>query len=349
MNFIKRTFSAFLALGIAFSLCCCGVEKQKERFAAYYFDYFDTVTTIVGYEYTKSDFDEVCAVIKGLLEEYHMLYDIYHKYDGVNNLYTVNEVKDGAHNVVAVDLRVIELIEFSKQMYALTNGYTNIAFGSVLSLWHMQREYAQSNPAAAKLPDMVRLERAAEHTSLESVETDMEAGTVFINDPETTLDVGAVAKGYAVECIADALEALGKSGYLLNVGGNVRAVGTRDGGAKWSAGIENPNGEGAYAALIDFDDKAIVTSGNYQRFYYVDGVRYHHIINPNTLMPENNFKSVSIIADDSGFADALSTALFSMTLDAGKTLVESLDGVEAMWITADDEKIYSDGFEAYMS
>ena len=161
------------------------------------------------------------------------------------------------------------------------------------------------------------------------------------------LDVGAIAKGYAVEIVAKMLEAKGKTDYTLNIGGNIRTLGTKANGDKWKAGVEDPNGDG-YIEYISLAGEAIVTSGSYQRYYIVNGKSYHHIIDKETLMPaDRGYLSVSVICNDSGMGDGLSTALFCMDLDEALAFVNSLDGVEAMFVTEDEVKHYSNGFLNY--
>lgn len=350
MKFLKKITALFLIFSFAFLSQACLRKHEKERFAAYYFDYFDTATTIVGYEYNRADFDVVCNKIVSMLKEYHELYDIYSPYDGINNLYNVNEKDNNGHKEVEVDTRIIDLIEYSKDIYTLTNGYTNIAMGSVLSIWHDYREKGMEDPNNAEIPPMEMLKEAAEHTDIDSIKTNREKGTVFISDSETFIDVGAVAKGYAVEKIAQYLEDIGVSGYIINVGGNVRTIGLRDGVNGFTVGIENPdeNDKSTYAEYLELKGEALVTSGSYQRYYYVRGKRYHHIIDPDTLMPENNFLSVSVLTSDSALGDALSTALFSMGLEEGMALIESMENAEAMWIDSDGNKFYSSAFSEHL-
>ena len=341
---MKKFACAVIVLMLLLSSC---KEQVKEKFTAYYFDYFDTATTIVGYADSKEEFDKVCSDIVAELEEYHKLYTIYSKYDGLTNLYSINKSK----GAVSVDEKIIDLLLFSFDAYLLTNGNTNVAMGSVLSLWHDARTHGEKHPESAKLPDMDKLILAAEHTDINNVIIDDDSNTVTFLDGEMSLDVGAVAKGYAVEAIAKGLEADGVSGYLLNVGGNVRAVGARADGTPWTVGIENPDAKGtddAYLAYLSVENEAVVTSGSYQRYYYVDGKAYHHIIDPETLMPGENFRSVSVICGSSGIGDALSTALFCMTYEEGRELIESLEDVECMWLFPSGEIKYSSGFEKYM-
>ena len=162
-----------------------------------------------------------------------------------------------------------------------------------------------------------------------------------------SLDVGAIAKGYAAEMIAESLREKGISGYLISIGGNVCAVGAKPDGKQWTVGIEDPFGDG-FCETVGVRDVSVVTSGSYQRYFELDGVRYHHIIDPDTLFPENRFVSVTVISGNSALADALSTALFNMNIEQGKALVASLEDTHAMWLTADGEKLCSDGFKEFI-
>ncbi len=344
---MKKLLLLILVFALALSLCSCKFEPEKQKFTAYYLDYFDTATTIVGYEYSKEDFDAVCDEVTSLLDEYHKLYTIYNKYDGLNNLYAVNK---SAEEPITVDEKIIDLLLYAKEMYDLTDGRMNVAMGSVLSIWHNYRTNGMKNPTEATLPPMDKLLEAAQHTDIESIIIDEENYTVRFADSETRLDVGAIAKGYAVEAIADTIEAKGVTGYILNVGGNVRTIGTRGDGTPWQIGIENPdtsNEEVPYVAYLKLAGESLVTSGSYQRYYIVDGKNYHHIIDPETLMPGEKYLSVSVLCLDSGMADALSTALFNMDHEKGLALVESLESVEAMWVLPSGEIKYSSGFENY--
>ncbi len=321
-------------------------KKAPERFTQYYFDYFDTVTTITGYENSREEFDEVCLKLETIFEECHRLYNIYNSYSGVNNIRSINT---SGEKIVA-DKKIIDLLEYAKEMHTLTGGKTNIAMGSVLSIWHDYRTVGLNHPEKAALPPMERLVSASEHTDINDIIIDKEDSTVYLADSEMTLDVGAIAKGYAIEIAAKWLSESGNTAYMLNVGGSMRGIGSKPNGEKWHMGIENPNATGednAYLVYLATVDEAVVTSGSYQRYYIVDGKSYHHIINPETLMPSEGFSLVTVICGDSALGDALSTALFCMSYEEGSALVESLSGVEAMWLTNSGEKLFTGGFENY--
>ena len=337
----------FLLLSLA--LPSCG-GRQKSKYTAHSLDYFDTVTTITGYETDRETFDRVSGEILALLGEYHRLYTIYHRFDGMENLCTVNELQNGAHRTVQVDSRIIEMLTYAKEMYVQTNGKLNVAMGSVLSLWHQYRTAGLEDPSAATLPPMDALEAAREHTDINALLIDTKNCTVHITDPKMTLDVGAIAKGYAVEMAGRMLEERGITGHVINVGGNIRTVGGKPNGERWLAGIENPDdsSDDPYVAYVELAGESIVTSGSYQRYYTVNGQRYHHIIDSETLMPTEGFLSVSVICKNSAQGDALSTALFCMPLDEGLALVESLPDVEALWILPNGTQRTSSGFSAYL-
>ena len=213
------------------------------------FGYFDTITVIDGYAETGEEFDAIVQDILTELGEYHKLFDIYNSYSGINNIRTINRLFDGEHKVVTVDQRIIDMLLYAKKMYNVTGGQMNIAMGSVLSIWHDYRSEAEDNYYIGELPPMEELQEAAQHTDINNLIIDEENCTVYISDPKMTLDVGAIAKGYAVEMIAQMLEKRGITGYIINVGGNVRTVGAKANGGKWVSAIENPlDDEGSYLA-----------------------------------------------------------------------------------------------------
>ena len=288
------------------------------------------------------EFSANAEAVASLLQEYHKLFDIYYEYDGINNLKTIN--KNAGKAPVKVDEKLIDFLLYCKEIYNLTDGKTNIAMGSVLKLWHNERENGLDFPEEAKLPDTEALREAALHTDIKALIIDKEAGTVLISDPKMQLDVGAIGKGYATERAAELLIERGVTSYVLNIGGNIRAIGEKPSGNGWHTGITNPDklSSQAFACEIIIKDTSLVTSGDYERFYLVDGKRYHHIIDPETLMPSDYFSSVSVLTKDSALADALSTALFCMSYDDGLKLAEKT-GAEVIWVNQNGEVLMTDG------
>ena len=322
----------------------------SQRYQVESFAYFDTVTTVIGYAESEEIFLDEAAQIFEALGEYHRLFDIYNAYDGMENLYTVNALQNGVHRTVTVDARIIALLQFAKDMYTKTNGALHIGMGSVLSLWHTHREAALQDPANPSVPLDAELTAAAAHTSFDCLIIDSENHTVTITDPQMTLDVGAIAKGYAAECVAKELAARGLSHYVLNVGGTVRTVGARADGRAWVVGIEQPyaNAASPYLAQVTVVDMALSTSGTYQRYYMMNGVRYHHIVDPKTSKPATGYLSVSVLAADTALADALSTALFCMSIEEGTALLNEYPDMAALWVRDDGTEHKSARFDSYL-
>lgn len=321
-------------------------NSDKTRYEAEFLELFDTVTRIVGYADSEEQFKGYSQVIYDNLKEYHELYDIYNDYDGINNIKTIND--NAGINPVKVDKRIIDLLAFAKDEYAITNGKTNIALGSVLKIWHEHRTEGIDNPENASLPSIEQLKTAEKHTDINNVIIDETNSTVFLSDSDMSLDVGAIAKGYATEQVTKIAKEKGFVSGLISVGGNVRGIGNKaDNNEKWNVGIQNPNKESENNILkvVNLSDKSLVTSGNYERYYTVNGKRYNHIINEETLFPSEYFASVSIICEDSGNADVLSTAVFCMPFEQGKEFIDSMPDTEAMWVFNDGEIEYSENFE----
>lgn len=338
---MKQFFSRAVSLvtGIALSLAAfvftsCRDERSIQPKNRIYYEYFDTVSVIYDYTGSSADeFDALCEDVEDELDICHRLFDIYHEYEGVNNLKTLNE--SAGKGPVKVDERIIDLLELSVELYELTDGNVNVMMGAVLSIWHEHRT------AGVSVPDMEALIAANGHTSIENLVIDRKNMTVEITDPEASVDVGAIAKGYAAERIYELIVSRGLAGYAINLGGNLRVVGTKPNGDGWVSGIQNPDKTASepYVHKITISDSSLVTSGVYERFYVVDGVEYHHIINKDTLMPERDYLSVSVHTESSAVADALSTALFNMSVDEGRDVIAAIPGTEVVYVLAEGEVV----------
>ena len=189
-------------------------------------------------------------------------------------------------------------------------------------------------------PSSAELWEAYLHTDIDTIVTDREASTVMITDPEASIDVGAVAKGYAVEALCRYAEELGADSLVIDVGGNLRTVGKNFDGGGWPIYIQNPQGLEIQKSerLLSDTLGAVVTSGDYQRYYIHEGRKYHHIIDKDTLFPADYFSSVTVVCSDGAVGDALSTALFSMSYGDGVELLLKMPEVtRAVFITKDGE------------
>ncbi len=348
---VKKSLAILLTLALVLQLSACGTgsANTKTRYEAQFLQLFDTETEIVGYTETKEEFTNFSNLIYNNLKVYHELYDIYDTYPDINNIKTIND--NAGKKPVKVDQKIIDLLLLAKQEDKATGGACNVALGSVLSIWHKYREAGIDDPDHAELPPMSDLKAAAEHTDINDVIIDEKASTVYLSDPKMSLDVGAIAKGYATEQVCQIAMKSGYNSGLISVGGNVRAIGNKGvNNEQWNVGIQNPDLSSSQKSLntVLLTNEALVSSGIYERYYTVNGKNYHHIIDQKTLMPSTYFKQVTILCKDSGKADALSTAVFNMPFDQGLKFIESQPDTDAMWVFPDGSIHYSKNFQNYI-
>ncbi len=327
-------------------------EVTPQKYNTLMFDVFDTVISLVSYQDSQQDFSEMAGYIEDRYTALNKLYDIYNDYDGINNIKTIND--NAGIAPVYVSQEIIDLLEFGKECYEMSGGKMNIAMGAVLSQWHDFRE-AFAGDAATPLPDIDKLREAAQHIDINCVEIDHENQTVYISDPLVRLDVGAIAKGYATEMICDELNQK-YDNYALSAGGNVKVHGRpKDDRERWGIGLQNPAVDENYTMIggnMDTayfnTDMSLVCSGGYQRYVVVNGRRYHHIIDPVTLYPEEIYQGVAIFCEDSGLADALSTTVFlSQPEDAMKLIEES--GWDCVLVAIDGTIYKTAGADQYLA
>lgn len=355
---IKHKAVVSVLLIISLLLCGCSAaaspspsaapaeEAAYHKFSRTDLSVFDTVITLTGFARSQDDFDRAADGTFALLSEYDHIFDGYNAYDGLNNLYYVN--LHAAEAPVVIPDALYDLISWCKEKWDSGLKQTNIAMGAVLSIWHEYRTAGTANPSQAKLPPEAELLAASQHIDFDTIQLDAEKHTIFFTDPAMSLDIGAVAKGYAADKAAEYLYQAMPS-FLLSLGGNVYAGNApKDGRENWAVGVQNPDitQSGAFD-ILDVHDKTVVTSGDYWRFYTVDGQRYHHIIDPETLMPSRKMVSVTILCEESCLADFLSTALFVLTYEEGRAVADSLPGVEVMWILPDGTVEATDGMKDY--
>ena len=325
MSSYKRTAIIILILSLMLTGCSPGYTRHRYDF----FDTFDTLTTVTGYTQTKTEFDRFADIIHDEMKRLHRLFDIYNDYESINNLKYINDNAGVAP--IKVDEDIIALLELAKTAYDTSGGAVNVALGSVLRIWSSYREKGLRNPQNARLPDIDELRAAAVHTKIDEIIIDNTASTVFLRDPYMSLDVGALAKGYALRSAMEIAIAAGFDSGIISSGGDIITVGTpMDGRTHWSVGIRGSDGD-IYDIIQITGGMSVASSGNYERFFKVNDLAYGHIIDPQTLMPAQHFGAVSVLHPDSAIAEMLSTALFILPKDQGQALVE-LWNAEAIWI-----------------
>lgn len=327
-------------------------QDEYVKYEDTFFDTFDTITQVIIYSESEEEFESYMDKIHTRFLELHKLYDRYNDYEDINNIKTIND--NAGKSPVKVEPEIIDLIEFSKEWYYRAGQETNIAMGPVVEIWKEYTEKAQDNPEEAELPDMEELEKAAEKADIGKVVLDKEEGTVFLEEAGMALDVGSVAKGYAVELVASEMEEEGLDSALISGGGNIRAIGgpKENSKEKWGIGIQNPDTSliktGNILETVFIKGTSIVSSGDYQRYFELDGKIYHHIIDPHTLMPGDYYKAITIHSPHSGVADFLSTSAFLLPFNESKELIDSIDGTEALWVMKDGSIEATDGMKKVM-
>ncbi|HHV42574.1 MAG TPA: FAD:protein FMN transferase [Clostridiaceae bacterium] len=346
-----KSICIVIALLIVTAAVSCGAEQGEDnavktaRFEENFIGPFDTVTTLVCYTASQEEFDKLVSLVRNDLEQYHALFDFFESHPGINNIKTIND--QAGKKPVKVDPVIMDFLEQCLWANEISAGRVNVALGSVLSIWHKLRTEGLDNPAEARLPTMTELEEANKHSDINKLEINRQAGTVFLPDPKMSLDVGSGAKGFACELVVEHAQEEGFESFVISLGGNVRTVGVKsDSGQKWRIGVKNPDVDAQQKILdvLEVSDLAIVTSGVYERYYTVNGERYHHIIDPDTLMPSQYFDSVTLIAPSSALADALTTALLNMSYEKGRALLRELDNCEALWIN-DGHRYTTPGYD----
>ncbi len=338
-----------LSLFTMLTLVACQGKIVQNRYSADYLELFNTVSRVIGYAKNEEEFQKQSEFIHSRLKFYHEQYNAFEGYDHLNNIYTIN--KNAGIGPVKVDDSIIDMLEYGQEVYEETGGRVNILMGSVTFLWHNYRGRYQYEEETS-LPSKGELQEAILHTDIDNLVLDRIKGTAFLKDKDARLDVGAIAKGYAAQRVADEGRGQGIEHMLMSIGGNVVAIGSKlnDKGEEesWQVGVQNPDpkSQEAITPSLGLIDMALVSSGDYERYYIHKGEVYAHIIDPKTLFPPRQFREVTILAKDSGKADAYSTALFIMSLEEGKEFIRQKDA-EAMWVLADGTVEYSEGFRSY--
>ncbi len=220
----------------------------------------------------------------------------------------------------------------------LTKGAFDPTIGPLTKLWSI-------GTPEERLPSPETIEKARNLVDYRDFRIFPDRGTALLARKGQALDLGGIAKGYAGDKARKVLEEHGISRALLDMGGNIVTLGTKPGGAPWKIGIQNPlEPRGNYLGILSLSEASVVTSGNYERYFEKDGKRYHHILDPRTGYPASqNLLSVTVMSESSLSGDALSTGLYVLGLERGLELAESLEGVEALFVTSDRRVLGTSG------
>lgn len=248
----------------------------------------------------------------------------------------VNKAAGGSPVKVSEDTFFVisKALEYAR----LTGGAFDPTVGPLVKLWNIGAEGARV-PLAGEISEALRL------IDFRKVEMDQAAGTVRLAMKGMRLDMGAIAKGYSADEVAKIMARHGVKAAIIDLGGNVLVFGDKKDGSPWRVGIQDPASErGEYLGLVTGRQMTVVTSGVYERFFIQDGKRYHHILDTKSGYPvSNGLVSVSIVAESSVNADALSTSVFALGMEKGMELVKSLPGVYAIFVDGKNAVYLSPG------
>ena len=325
-NNIIKTLSAVLTASALLLTGCSGAKSstQTDQDLTYTDMLFDTVIQILD----PAD-ESILDGLKKLCEKYDTMFSATNT---DSELYKLNHANGQPFTVSSETANLIqEGIHYSE----LSGGAFDLTIEPVSALW----DFKADKPT---VPSSDAIAQAVSHVDYTKV--DIQDNTVTLEDPEAGIDLGAIAKGYIADQVKTYLKKQGIKHAIINLGGNVDVIGTKPDGSKYNIGIQKPFDESGEAITsVQLKDQTVVTSGIYERYFKKNGKLYHHILDPRTGYPcENNLYSVSIITDSSTKADALSTTCFLLGYEKGMELIQSMDGVEAIFIT-DDEKVHKIG------
>ncbi|MCC8066225.1 MAG: FAD:protein FMN transferase [Clostridiales bacterium] len=291
--------------------------------------FLDTVISITIYGTSDSAIMDGCFT---LLDEYEQQFS--RTIEG-SDVWNINH---SGGEPTEVGEETAYLIDTALSYAEISDGRFDITITPLAELWDVENN-------TGVIPSDEDIAEALSHIDFTTVSLD--GTTVTLSDPEAEIDLGGIAKGYIADCLKEYLQSEGIESALINLGGNVLTLGAKPDGSNWKIGIRKPFGESSSDLIdvVETTDKAVITSGTYERYFEVDGVIYHHILDTETGYPvENGLTSVTILCESSTEGDALSTTCFVLGLEDGMELVESLDNIEALFISEDLELYYSSGF-----
>jgi FAD:protein FMN transferase len=239
---------------------------------------------------------------------------------------------------VAVSRETLEVLTAARIASEWTGGKFDITFGALADVWKFDHD--QDNT----VPDRAAVEQRLPLVDYRAVQVDATQATAFISRPGIRVNLGGIGKGYAIDVAVNMLKRQGFINFLIQAGGDIYAAGMNN-GSPWTLGIADPRGSHEAFGAVAITDATFSTSGDYERSFIKDGVRYHHLIDPDLGVPARGCRSVTIVADRAVIADALSTGVFIMGPREGMALIERLPNVEAVIVTAANEVLVSSGLK----
>ncbi len=326
---MKKTASLFIVILLIVSLISCSSPQKNEKLTVTGI-YFDTIVRIEVWGAKVSTLEqckEICKDYENLLS---------------NKIETseISKINTSAGTPVKVSAETLELISRGIDYCNLSGGKFDITIAPLSDLWNFT-----DNPEKI-IPEESEIEEARSHVNYKNIEINKDSSTVTLHDPQAKIDLGGIAKGYIADQLKAYLKNEGVEHALINLGGNVLTLGGTYDDKPFRIGIQKPFDEkNSSIDIVEIEDRSVVSSGTYQRYFEKDGTIYHHILNPETGYPySNNLLQATIISEHSIDGDALSTCCFALGLKDGSALIERLDNIQAIFVT-EDYQLHYVGFE----
>jgi thiamine biosynthesis lipoprotein len=354
---------------VAGSLSGCGSTGTWSGYSKQSF-YFDTICEITIFDLDPAYFDDLTEdnfedTSNALITDAFKLMSEYEKtlsrtIDGSD----IDRINKASGEATAVNEETLQVISKGIGFGDLSGGVFDITVGKASALWDFHESLEEGG---TEVPSAEALKEASEHIDYKAISMDEASGTVRLDDPEMMLDLGGIAKGYIADRVSEYLRGLGVTSGIVNLGGNIEVIGGKAGSlgasleeqSDFSLGIRDPLDEtGGLLGIYPGRDVTIVTSGTYERFIEVDGVKYHHILDPETGWPvDTDVLQVSVIAGagHSADCDGLSTVCLALGSDKGTELIKGLaesgefGPLEAIFVTTDGEIIYTNEDTSFLT
>ena len=277
---------------------------------------------------------EAKRAVQAAFEEVERIENLISSWNSSSQTFLIN--KNAGIKSVKVDVELFDLIERSKKISKLTDGLFDITFASIDNVW-------QFDGSMNELPGKEDIRKSVSKINFENVLLHRDSSSVFLKEEGMKIGFGGIGKGYAANRCKRIMTEMGIESGVVNAGGDLITWGGTVDEQDWSIGIANPDLKNSALSYLNISDRAVVTSGNYERYAEIDGKKYCHIIHPKTGWPVEGLKSVTIICPDAEVADALATAVFVMGKESGLELINRLKAVECFIVDNENHMIASEG------
>lgn len=328
-------FTLSILILLSFILCSCEFPSQSKEYSKSGL-YFDTVISITLYT-------DDSAKAEALLNESFKLCEKYEKlFSATIPESDISQINSGCGKTIHVNEDTAFLLKKSLEYSSLSDGLFDITVYPLTSLWDF---HGESNV----IPGASLINESKNHVNYKLLHVS-DDNTVNLDDENSQIEVGGLAKGYIADCIANYLTSQNVSGALINMGGDIKVIGCPYGKKSFTIGVNDPGNSGKALLPVYITDSSVATSGTYERCFTVNDKLYHHILDPHTGYPcETDVTQATVITKDSVSADALATICILKGSKDAASFIDNLPETEAILVTDSDEIIYSKGMNRYLS